>query len=311
MTHLFGPVNSRRLGLSLGVDLIPRKTCPFDCIYCEVGPTTRRILQRQEYRTEEILAELEDYFRGSPPVPDFVTLAGSGEPTLNLGLGRIIKGIKRLTAAPVAVLTNGALLHLPEVRRELAPADVVLPSLDAGREQTFQAVNRPHPDLSLDLLLSGLKALREDFTGQIWLEIMVLKGINDREPELAALKAAIAPIAPDKVQLNTAVRPPAEDYALAVAPDELAAVAAYLGEKAAVIASYARSPNAPAAYGDADFLAALARRPMTARDLAQALGLPLAQVQHMLDHLKNHGQVTSGLHQHQVFFRCHTDADQP
>ncbi len=307
MTHLFGPVNSRRLGLSLGVDLIPRKTCPLDCIYCEVGPTTRCTLTRFEYRSEEILGELQEYFSGHS-APDFVTLAGSGEPTLNLGLERIIAGTKRLTAAPVAVLTNGALLHLPEVRRELARADVVLPSLDAATEETFQSINRPHPGLSLEMLLSGLKALRADFPGHIWLEVMILKGLNDTEAELAALKTAIAAISPDRVQLNTAVRPGVEDFARPLDQDEMEAVAGYLGSKAEVIAACQRAAPTTSACDDAVLVEMLARRPMTAADLARALGLPLSQVRQRLFYLCQTGQVAGQPHCDQEFYRRASEA---
>ncbi|HZE20595.1 MAG TPA: radical SAM protein, partial [Desulfobaccales bacterium] len=169
MGHLFGPVPSRRLGRSLGVDLIPSKTCPYDCIYCEVGPTTRQTRKRFSYRTQAIIAELAEHLKGPGAAPDVITLAGSGEPTLNLGLGRIIQAIKEMTRIPVAVLTNGALLYLPEVRRELAPADIILPSLDAAREKTYHAINRPLPELTLESLLEGLAALHREFRGQVWL----------------------------------------------------------------------------------------------------------------------------------------------
>ncbi len=307
MTHLFGPVNSRRLGLSLGVDLIPRKTCPFDCIYCEVGPTTRCTLTRLDYRPEEILTELKEYFAGHP-APDFITLAGSGEPTLNLGLGRIIAGIKRLTNAPVAVLTNGTLLHLPEVRRDLAAADVVLPSLDAATEETFQTINRPHSGLSLDLLLSGLKALRQNFPGQIWLEVMILKGFNDSETELAALKRAIGVISPDRVQLNTAVRPGVEDYARPLNQDEMEAVAVYLGGGAEVIAASQSAATSASPCDDAVLVEMLARRPMTAADVARALGLPLAWVRQRLLYLCATGRLAGQAHCDQEFYRHVSEA---
>ena len=166
MGHLFGPVPSRRLGRSLGVDLIPPKTCPYDCIYCEVGPTTCQTGERFSYQTEAIIEELADYLKDPGVKPDVITLAGSGEPTLNLGLGRIIREIKAMSQIPVAVLTNGALLYLPEVRRELAAADIVLPSLDSAREETYRAINRPLPELPLESLLEGLRAFRQEYRGR-------------------------------------------------------------------------------------------------------------------------------------------------
>jgi len=303
MAHLFGPVPSRRLGRSLGVDLIPPKTCPYDCLYCEVGPTTHQTLERRDYGTDAIIQELKDHLSHSEVELDFITLAGSGEPTLNLGLGRIIQAVKEMTPTPVAVLTNGALLYLPEVREALAAATLVLPSLDSAREETFRLINRPLPDFSLEQLLAGLKAFRQEFAGQIWLEVMMLKGLNDGEADLTALRQAIRKIAPDKVQLNTAVRPVVEDYAQPLTAGEMAAVATFLGEGVEVIAAFSRDQAAQANLSDVAFLEVLARRPMTAQDLAQALGLPLPQVQKRLHHLCKSGRISYNFYQDQGFYR--------
>jgi wyosine [tRNA(Phe)-imidazoG37] synthetase (radical SAM superfamily) len=303
MSHLFGPVPSRRLGLSLGVDLIAPKTCTFDCLYCEVGRTTHLTRKRRYYRVAEIIRELEDYLADPPAPLDYVTMAGSGEPTLNLGLGDIIAAVKNLTTTPVAVLTNGSLCYLPEVRAELAHVDVILPSLDAGREETFRRLNRPHPALSLELVVSGLKALRREYAGQMWLEIMVLKGLNDFEEELTSLKGLLREIAPDKVQLNTAVRPVADQSAQALTQEEMEAVAAFLGEGAEVVAAAQAVSPERLAVEDHDLLEMLARRPMTARQLAQALGESLAQVRQRLGRLAKSGLVHRDVHQNQDFYR--------
>jgi wyosine [tRNA(Phe)-imidazoG37] synthetase (radical SAM superfamily) len=303
MKYLFGPVPSRRLGLSLGVDLIPPKTCPFDCIYCEVGPTTVKTIVRREYiPAAAILAELEDYFGGDGPIPDYVTLAGSGEPTLNRGLGRIIARLKEITVAPVAVLTNGALLNDPEVRRELRQADVILPSLDAVSPELFQTINRPVAGLTAADLIAGLKALRTEYAGQIWLEVLLLRRLNDSPKELAKLKETLELIQPDKIHLNTAVRPVVEEYALPLSTEELTEVAAFLGERAEVIASFGSSQHPKFELSDADFLATLARRPQTAGDLAQVLGLPVVVVVKRLDHLIRQGRVMRSKHQDKVFY---------
>ncbi len=304
MAFLFGPVPSRRLGRSLGVDLIPRKTCPFDCIYCEVGPTTARTAGRRNFETEAIIRELEGYLAGPHPALDFITLAGSGEPTLNLGLGRIIEAAKSLTATPLAVLTNGALLHLPAVRRELAAADVVLPSLDAGSEETFQAINRPLQGFTLTRLRQGLRAFRREYRGQIWLEIMLVPGLNDGEAELAALRDCIREIAPDKVQLNTPVRPGVEDWVKPLSSEEMAAIAAFLGGPVEVIAAFDRGPAAGLSPSDGQFLEALARRPMTAVDLAKVLGLPVFLVREKLTRFGGEGLVSSDRYQNEEFYRC-------
>jgi wyosine [tRNA(Phe)-imidazoG37] synthetase (radical SAM superfamily) len=303
MTHLFGPVNSRRLGRSLGVDAIPFKTCTFDCIYCEVGPTTDLTLERRPYAVDAIVQEIRAYFRQAHLPPDFITLAGSGEPTLNTGLAEIIAAIRGVTEAPVAVLTNGSLLYLAEVRRALARADVVLPSLDAAREATFRRLNRPHPDLTLKMILKGLKAFRRVYAGQIWLEVMLLKGVNDDEAELTALRREIAEITPDKVQLNTAVRPVVEAWARPLNREDMEAAAAYLGPGVEIIASFDQAGPAGAGLTDAALVEMLARRPMTARDLAQALGVPLPQVEKRLHRLQAAGLVSRDVYQEEGFYR--------
>jgi wyosine [tRNA(Phe)-imidazoG37] synthetase (radical SAM superfamily) len=303
MSHLFGPVPSRRLGLSLGVDLIPHKTCTFDCLYCEVGRTTDLTQTRRPYRVAEIIRELADYLENPPGPLDYITMAGSGEPTLNLGLREIIKAVKNLTKTPVALLTNGSLFYLPEVRDEVAGVDVILPSLDAGREATFQRLNRPHPGLSLDLVVSGLKALRREFAGQIWLEILLLKGLNDQQEELTALKGLLREISPDKVQLNTAVRPVADKSARALTQEEMEVAADFLGAGAEVVASAHRMSPERLAVKDRDLIEMLARRPMTAGDLAQTLGFPLAQVRERLGRLAKSGLVRRDVHQDQDFYR--------
>lgn len=304
MNYLFGPVASRRLGLSLGVDLIPPKTCPLDCIYCEVGRTTVKTLERREYiPAASIMAELSAYFAGANLQPDYVTLAGSGEPTLNSGLGSIIAHLKQLTRVPVAVLTNGVLLTDPQVRRELSQADVILPSLDAVTPALFQKINRPVAGVTVETLIAGLKALRQAYPGQIWLEILLLKGLNDTPAELANLKKAIQAIRPDEVHLNTAVRPVVEQYALAVGPQVLAAAAAFLGPKARVIASWAHPQHAHFDLSDDDFLASLSRRPQTAADLAAVLHLPAGEVAKRLHFLEQQGRVRATQHANQVFYQ--------
>ena len=303
MSHLFGPVNSRRLGLSLGVDLVPPKTCAFDCIYCEVGPTTDLTLQRRPYAAEAIIQEVRDYFQQAHITPDFITLAGSGEPTLNEEMKKIITAIKQTSDIPVAVLTNGALLHQAEVRQALAQADVVLPSLDAAREETFRRINRPAPGLTLAMVLSGLKDFRREYRGQIWLEVMVLKGINDNETELQALKQEIAALAPDKIQLNSAVRPVADAGAQPLNREEMEAIAAYLGEGVEIIAASDRSSSGASAVTDGALVDMLARRPMTARDLAQALGMTMPQVAKRLHRLQAAGLISQNFHQQEDFYR--------
>ncbi len=230
--HLFGPVPSRRLGRSLGVDLVPHKVCSYDCIYCQVGPTTQRTLARKEYApTDEVLAELAEVFQAGCDC-DYVTLSGSGEPTLHRDVGRIIAGIKDLTDTPVAVLTNGSLLYDPQVRKDLLRADLVIPSLDAADPETFRRINRPCVGLAFETMVEGLVAFRAEYAGKIHLEVLVSAGINDSDEHIAGLKAIIGRIDPDRIDLNTVTRPPVDDYALPVPREELEHIRQMLGPEA-------------------------------------------------------------------------------
>ncbi len=223
--NFYGPVPSRRLGLSYGVDIVPFKVCTLDCVYCQLGKTTDRTIKRKDYGPiEPILAELREIVAEGLEA-DFITIAGSGEPTLNSRLGELIDGIKKITDIPVAILTNGTLLYKEDVRADCAKADVVMPSLDAGDEQTFQKVNRPHRDISIENLISGLCAFRDEFAGRIWLEVFFAEGLNTEAEQIAKIKAAIELIRPDKIQLNTAVRPTAEADIKKLDAEKLQAIA--------------------------------------------------------------------------------------
>lgn len=238
--YLYGPVPSRRLGRSLGVDIVPVKVCTLDCIYCQVGRTTNKTIERAEYvHAEPIIAELQQA-AAKKIEADYITIAGSGEPTLNSQLGRIIDNIKKITDIPVAIVTNGTLLYMPEVRADCAKADVVLPSLDAGGEQTFAKINRPHPDINIEKLISGLCAFRSEYSGRIWLEVFLLDSVNSSPEEIAKIHAAIQRIRPDKVQLNTAVRPTAYENVKKMTADKLDKIAARLGPNCEVIADFSR-----------------------------------------------------------------------
>ena len=208
--YVYGPVPSRRLGRSLGVDIVPEKVCTQNCIYCQLGSTTKKTIERREYApVEPIISELKEILSGSVEA-DYITMAGSGEPTLNSKLGEIIEKIKIFSNIPVAVVTNGTLLYRADVRDECAKADVVMPSLDAGDERTFKKINRPYPDISIEKLVSGLCTFRDEYSGQIWLEVFFIKGINDDDEQIKEISAIIKRIHPDKIQLNTAVRPTIE-----------------------------------------------------------------------------------------------------
>ncbi len=292
--YTYGPVPSRRLGRSLGVDLVPFKTCSYDCIYCQLGRTTNRTTERREYvPVAAVLDELAGRLRRDP-APDFIGLAGSGEPTLHARIEDLIAGIKEMTGVPVAVLTNGSLLSVPEVRAGLARADLVLPSLDAGDARSFARVNRPHPDIPFDRMTEGLVSFARGFRGTIRLEVFVLAGITDTPEEIGRIAAIAERMRPACVQLNTVARPPAEHDALAVSRETLDGLRRLFSCPCEVVAeSRAAGPAGPAGGGavEESILGLLARRPCTVEGLAVGLGLPPNEVVKHLEVLGAGGAV--------------------
>jgi wyosine [tRNA(Phe)-imidazoG37] synthetase (radical SAM superfamily) len=304
--YIFGPVPSRRLGRSLGVDLVPYKTCTFDCIYCDLGRTTFKTTSRKSYvSAEEIRGELELTLSILEKKPDYITLSGSGEPTLNQNIGDIIDTVKNLSSIPLAVLTNGSLLSIEEVRKELAGADVVLPSLDAVNDVTFQCVNRPHASLKLKEIISGLIQFRKEYRGQIWLEVVFCRGINDGKEEIERLKGIIERIQPDRVQLNTPVRPPAEEFAYPLTTTQLEEIRKSLGDKAEIISEFAAPLGEEFnSVKDAEILNLIKRRPCTTEDISKALGLRIDEVVKHLDHLTKTGTIRYRMYEHHCYFEC-------
>jgi wyosine [tRNA(Phe)-imidazoG37] synthetase (radical SAM superfamily) len=270
--YIYGPVPSRRLGRSLGVDLVPYKTCTYDCIYCQLGRTTNKTTERREWvPTKEVVAQLKGKLSSKP---DYITLSGSGEPTLHARIEQLIHEIKSITDIPVAVITNGSLLWLVEVQRSLLDADLVVPSLDAGSEDIFKYVNRPHPQVRFDQMLQGLQEFRRLFHGRYWLEVFLLSGVTTIETRIKALRDCIEKISPDKVQVNTVARPPAESYAMPVPRAQLEEIAARLYPEAELIVPYAHVEDTDRSdTGCDDVLDLLRRRPCSIEDIATGLRL--------------------------------------
>lgn len=211
MQFLFGPVPSRRLGLSLGVNIIPHKVCNFNCVYCEVGRTTDLINDRRSfYNPEDIEKDFKDNYEKMGKF-DFITFSGSGEPTLNKDIGRLIRYVKSFNIAKIAVLTNGSLLNLADVQEELMDADVIIPSLDAANQEAFKKINRAHGSLKVDDIVNGIKEFRDKFKGEVWLEVLFVKDFNDSQKDIEDLKRAVKFINPHKLQIGTIDRPPAEE----------------------------------------------------------------------------------------------------
>lgn len=273
LAHIFGPVPSRRLGLSLGVDPVVPKTCTMDCVYCELGPTTERTVRRAPYvDVDAILAELAQRLAERPRI-DFVTISGSGEPTLNSDLDRLMSGIRRLTDLPVAVLTNGSLMTDSAVCEVLTRADVVAPSLDAATQATFEAVNRPDPSLRVREIADAIASFRQHFGAKLWLEALFVAGLNDDSDELGALAEAIARIEPDRVHLNTIVRPPTDPNVKPVSAGRLREIARVLGPRAELIAGTTERVQMMIDRGSEELIVAMAaRRPVTVLDIARAIG---------------------------------------
>ncbi|MCK5097656.1 MAG: radical SAM protein, partial [Desulfobacteraceae bacterium] len=227
--YLFGPVPSRRLGISLGVDLVTHKICSLDCVYCECGKTTDLTCERKEYvPVKDVLQELDHYFKNNQN-PDYITFSGSGEPTLNTGIGKVIDFIKkRKKDVSIALLTNGTLFSKKDVRSDVINADLIIPSLDAASSNTFQKINRPDSELDIEKYIQGLIDLRDEFKGKIWLEVLIIPGFNDSSEDIELLKKSIKRIRPDKIQLNTLDRPGTITDITAIAKERLEKIAELL-----------------------------------------------------------------------------------
>lgn len=295
---IYGPVPSRRFGLSLGVDVVPHKVCSHDCIYCQVGPTTELTAEPREFfPPDEILADvaaaLEDGSR-----PDVITLAGSGEPTLYAPLGALIDGLHALADVPVLLITNGSLLWRPEVAGAAMKADILAPSLDAGDAAMFGRVNRPAPGITFERFVDGLRDVARRHPGEVRLEVMLVRGVNDSDESLRAIAGILKTLRFDRLDLNTPVRPPVpERGALPCDEETLGRAVALFGPKAAPIGKFTPRAAGPGGAGrsfsdfDKDIRETLRRRPCTAGDLAASLGAPPHVVRDSLDRLVAAGLV--------------------
>jgi wyosine [tRNA(Phe)-imidazoG37] synthetase (radical SAM superfamily) len=289
MTTIFGPVPSRRLGRSLGIDVIPPKTCSYDCVYCESGPTTHLTVKRQAFvDPDAVIQDLLAFFQEYPDSADVLTFSSAGEPTLYEPLGELIREIKRqFHSLPLVVLTNGSLLWDSEVREALLAADRVVPSLDAVSEQVFRSLNRPHPGLDLALILEGLKAFRRDYRNQLHLEVMLVSGLNNHMDELKKIRSITDLLCPDQVELNTVVRPPSDPGSRGLSASEMEAVRQYFPpDRTEIIGRFKgfrgieRDLNI-----DRRLLDMVRRRPCTVEEMASSLGVPLDELQQVITEL--------------------------
>lgn len=298
--YLFGPVPSRRLGRSLGLDVTPFKTCSFDCVFCQCGCTTRLITERGEFVPfEEVCAEIARWLK-EDGAADCITFAGSGEPTLYSRLGELIRFIKARTNIPVIVLSNGALLHRIAVRDELLKADIVKVSLSAWDAVSFKKINRPAPGLTFTQLLEGQRDFRTVFPGVLWMEVFLMEGVNAAPDQVLKIAAVVAGIRPDRIHLNTAVRPPAEKVALPVTNEKLAALCGLFTPPAEVIAPFAANAGSAAGLNIEKLIDLIRRHPATAAQLAESFSVEPAAIIPLLEDPRLQTDVRGG----ETYYKC-------
>ena len=301
MSHIFGPVPSRRLGRSLGIDLVPFKTCSYDCLYCQLGLTTNKTVERREWiPLDEVLEELKEKLLTNP---DWITLSGSGEPTLYSRLDELIDGIHAISDVPVAVLTNGSMLGQPEVRKQIINADLVIPSLDGGSQSVFEAINRPAPEITFETMLNGLIRFREEFSNPIWLEILLLEGINTTDEAVRDLVDCTSRIKPNQIQLNTATRPPADNRAAAVSKERMEQIASQFSPVAEIIADY-RGVHAQTDFKNLKnhVQELLSRRPCTLDDITHGLDIHRNEAVKYIEELQAAGVLTTTRNGDRTFY---------
>jgi wyosine [tRNA(Phe)-imidazoG37] synthetase (radical SAM superfamily) len=305
--YLFGPVPSRRLGMSLGVDLVPHKVCSLNCVYCECGETTKLTTERMEYILFDKVKEELDHFFSDNPDPDYITFSGSGEPTLNIRIGEVLDYIKKIKPdIPVALLTNGTLLNNTDLREDILKADIILPSLDAATNKAFKKINRPAEELQLDDYINGLVKLRKEFKGEIWLEVLIIPGYNDDDDNLESLFRAFKDIKADRIQLNTLDRPGSLEDLRPASRTELKSVMERWGlPNVEIISAPANRKKIRAYREDTEtaILGTILRRPCTAIDLSDILGLHLNEVNKYLDVLEAEDKVETKKEERGLFYQ--------
>jgi wyosine [tRNA(Phe)-imidazoG37] synthetase (radical SAM superfamily) len=298
MKHIFGPVNSRRFGISLGIDLLTSKTCSLDCIYCECGRTKILTDKIYEYApTAEVIAEIVEFLKNKPSL-DAITFAGSGEPTLHNGIGKIIEFLKtNLSQYKIIVLTNGTLFNSKKTRQAVLNADIVVPSLDAASDEAFLKIARPAPGLTAEKLIRGLIAFRKEFRNKLILEVFIIPGINDNWKELRLIREACKKINPDLIQLNTLDRPGSEKWIRPASMGKLTEIKTFFGPfETQIIQNQRTEKEAQKIFANADIagivIASLARRPSTIEDMSLSLGISSNEVQKVIKSLLEKGEIS-------------------
>ena len=300
--YLFGPVPSRRFGRSLGVDLTPYKTCSLDCVFCQLGRTMNKTVHRLEYvPTDSVLAELGEWLKRDGQA-DYITLSGSGEPTLHSGFGKVLEFIRSQTTIPAVLLTNGTMLQLREVREAAACANVVKVSLSAWNQASYGWVNRPHKQLPFDQLVKGQKDFRAQFKGQLWMEVFLVAGMNSMPIDVSQIADHAKEIGPDRIQINTAVRPPAEDFAIALSEDRMQSLRHLFHPTAEIIAEFKAKHANHIQANQATIFSMLKRRPCTAEQIADIFGMHLNEVSKYLGKLMRADQIRAQRERATVYY---------
>jgi wyosine [tRNA(Phe)-imidazoG37] synthetase (radical SAM superfamily) len=289
--YIFGPVPSRRFGRSLGIDLTPFKTCSLDCIFCQLGQTTHKTLERREYvPTEKVKAELEEWSKKDGKA-DYITLAGSGEPTLHSNFGEIISFARDCTGLPTVLLSNGTLFRQPEVRKQAKSADIVKLSLSAWDQASFEQVNRPHSDLRFDDIVNGYRAFRNEYGKKLFIEVFLVWGTNSIQKDVEKIAAIIETIEPDEIHLNTAVRPPAEEFAFVMPRKKMEQMTDLFIPVARVISEFSSDKSYDITANEDTILAMLRRRPCTAQQIGEVFGMHLNEVSKYIGKLSRTGKI--------------------
>lgn len=305
--YIFGPVPSRRLGVSLGIDIIPKKTCCLNCVYCEAGKTTNLTLERKEYvKAEEVIFEIKNYLEENKGKLDYITFAGSGEPMLNNKIKNIITEIKKITDTKIALITNGIMFYDEKIIDEVLEVDMIMPSLDAVSNEIFEKINRPVKEIDLEKVIEGLIKLRKKFKGIINLEIFIIDGINNTKEELDKFKEVILKINPDKVQINSLDRPPVEKWVDNIDMKKLEEIIEYWGiENVEIIKKYKkrRFINSYSVKNEELILNMLSARPCTVEDLSYISNMNVLEINKYLDVLEKDKIIETYIGERGVFIR--------
>lgn len=302
--HLFGPVPSRRFGRSLGVDLTPYKTCSFDCVFCQLGRTTIKTMDRKEYvSVQEVIEELGEWIKSSGEA-DCITLAGSGEPTLHSRFGEVIDFVRTSSSIPVVLLTNGSMLGSADVRAAASNANIVKVSLSAGDQDLFEYINRPHSEVTLKGLVDGIRIFRDGFVGELWLEVFVIWGVNSTPKDISRIAELAKTFKPDRIQLNTAVRPSAESFVHPMSKQKLEDLSTCFDPPAEVIAEFSLDYMPSATANEDTVLSMLQRRPCTTKEISEVLGLHINEVSKYIGKLERTNRIQTKPIGHKVYYTC-------